>query len=90
MQDEKRFNSLTEIQKERHKASLFVFGACVDSRQEKIKSFLICPAKKVVCGCFVEIRKLDQYCGGNIIFAGFVFGITSLRHTKKLCDLLLC
>ena len=49
--------------------------------------FLICSAKKIVRGSFVEIRQFDQDGGWDIIFSGFVLGIAGLRHAQYLRNL---
>ena len=51
--------------------------------------FLICSAKEIIRGGFVEIRQFNQNGGWDIIFSGFVFGIAGLRHAQYLRNLLL-
>ena len=52
-------------------------------------SFLIYSAKEIIRSCFVEISKFEQNSGGNIVFTGFIFGITGLGHSQHLGNLLL-
>lgn len=49
--------------------------------------FIICQAENIIYAGFVNLCKLDKHFGGNIIFAGFIFGIASLRHPKESCKL---
>ena len=50
---------------------------------------MICSAKEIIRGGFVEIRQFNQNGGWDIIFSGFVFGIAGLRHAQYLRNLLL-
>ena len=52
--------------------------------------FFIGAAKEIICSGLVKVRKLEKNGGGDIIFSGFVFGITGLGHSQKLRHLLLC
>ena len=44
-------------------------------------------AQQVIDAGIVETGQADQNSGGNVVFAGFVFGITGLRHPEYLCHL---
>ena len=60
-------------------------------------AFLLCIScgnigftEEIVDAGVVEARELDEDCGGNVIFAGFILGVTGLRHAEDGCYLLLC
>ena len=55
----------------------FAFGVCFS---------LICQTKKKIDTCIIKFCKLYQYWCWYIIFAGFIFWITCLRHSQHSCN----
>ena len=48
--------------------------------------FLVGSAKYIVGGGAVKVSKPDQNMGGNVVFSGFIFGVSGLGHAKHLCN----
>lgn len=54
---------------------LFVSGGIIDFAEEVVDTGV------------VEACEFDKNSGRNVVFAGFIFGITGLGHSEHFCNL---